>query len=289
MKKPFRKISLLLTAAALAATLAGCSEADQARLDRFCQQNGISDCHLFVPGAVAPSPSIPTATGATLTAIDAASVPTSLMEWAASMQSQEQSDSNILTEAGHTFIAIAGGLQSSGGYMVEVVNITQKDGIWVVEAKVVPPAADEMVTAAMTNPIGFFQAPKLEGAVQVVVSPPPQVEAEAAVDAVAIAAAEAPEQLVSWAESQRQAEESGSLVINDGAHTYVGVAGGLQSTGGYQLEIARIVAQDGGWLIEAHLVPPAPDAIVTMAFTNPVGLFQLPLLEGAVEVVVLVP
>lgn len=305
MKKPFHKFSLLLTAAALTASLAGCSDADQARLERFCQQNGISDCHLFIPGATPQTPTNPADTAVTATPVAVANVPASLAEWAASMRNAEESDIHVVTEGAHTYFAIAGGLQISGGYSVEVESISQTNGAWVVNAKVLAPDPETVVTAALENPVGFFQAPKLEGTVEVVVTPPPAPEtnetdepagqdpaagtAQSDIQVEAIAVTAAPSDVQNWAESQRNVEESGSFVITEGAYTYVAVAGGLQSTGGYHVEITQVVAQDGGWLIEAKVVPPAPDAIVTMALQNPVGIFKLPLLEGAITVQVLAP
>lgn len=299
MKKPLRKLSVLLTAAALTVALAGCSEAEQARLERFCQQNGISDCHLFVPGAAAPTPVTPSANALTLTAVDPSNVPASLAEWAAAMRNAEETGSQVLVEGNQTLIAIAGGLQSSGGYRIEVESVTQKDGVWVVAAKVVPPDSDQTVTTALENPVGIFQAPKLNGTVQVVVTPPPQTapvettETESpvtvAIEAVAITSAATPEAVQKWAGAQTGVEESGSLVESADGQTYVAIAGGLRSTGGYRVEIAQIVQQGDGWLIEAKVVAPPADAMVTMAFQNPVGIFQLPPLDGAVTVQVLNP
>ena len=62
---------------------------------------------------------------------------------------------------------MTGGLKPTGGYTVEVPSVNRTDANWLIDVAVLAPAPDAMVTTALTNPIGFFKLPKLEGEIKI--------------------------------------------------------------------------------------------------------------------------
>lgn len=105
---------------------------------------------------------------------------------------------------------------------------------------------------------------------------------ETEVKAETVAMADLPAPLQRW--SRERAEEASAATFTAGEQTYVGVAAGMQRSGGYRLELTRVVSRSGDMVVEARLVAPPPGAMVTMALTNPVGYFKLPKASGAVSV-----
>lgn len=87
--------------------------------------------------------------------------------WADEMLSAEPATFKLFPVAGGVIIGIAGGLQSSGGYTIELLGGGARlvDGTWYLDAKLVPPT--EMASMAMTNPVAFFHLPGVSGNVEV--------------------------------------------------------------------------------------------------------------------------
>lgn len=215
-----QRLTVLLTAAALTAAVAGCTTAEQAALEKFCADNGIADCEIFTrkstdPGsAIGVPPEVEQPIAATALAPSAA--PADLRTWAETQRTAEESASKVITEGSYTYIGVAGGMQRTGGYRIEIVNVAKQDGGYLVEAKVIAPGPDEMVTMALQNPIAFFQLQKLEGNVEVRVLAPAADEAAEGGDGAAIKPPVNERVTVSavWAEAER-VEVTGKALIAD--------------------------------------------------------------------------
>lgn len=148
-----------------------------------------------------------------------------------------------------------------------------------------------MVTPdALFNVLGFAERPDEDLTMDLFSQPPSAppagklIPGEAQVAAVAVEHEAVTAALQEWAGAVAQDEEPSFTVVADGDGVVVGLAGGLQSTGGYTFELlgggARLV--EGVWYLDARLVPPS--GMATQAFANPVAFFELPGVSGQVEV-----
>lgn len=207
-------------------------------------------------------------------------VPEELRRWAgAQADATEPASRSVSTEEG-IYVAIAGGLRGSAGYRIDIGSvIPQEDGSWLIEARVIPP--DGPAAAVMTNPVGFFLLPGVEG--DVIVRFVESGPAEEWVTPQPVPYPEVPEALQAWARFVRTREEALVNTHQTPEGLFVAIAGGLKPTGGYQVKvIGDAVKRDGVWHLDVRVVPPT--GMVTQAFTNPVGFFFLPGAEGPVEV-----
>lgn len=91
---------------------------------------------------------------------------------------------------------------------------------------------------------------------------------------------QAPEALLKWADSDA-AHRSGGFTHSEGGYTYLVISGGDQPTGGWQVNLDRIAQVEGGYRVEASMVPPAGPSID--ALTVAIGFFRVPALSGTIH------
>lgn len=89
-----------------------------------------------------------------------------------------------------------------------------------------------------------------------------------------------PAVLSKWADSDA-ARRAGGSAYSEGGYTYLAISGGEQPTGGYQVDFPRIIQVQGGYRVEASVVPPEGPAID--AVTVVLGFFRAPTLDGAIS------
>jgi hypothetical protein len=97
-----------------------------------------------------------------------AEVPSDLQDWAASVAGDQSASYKVAVGADdNVIVGLAGGLQQSGGYTIELLGGSARlvDGTWYLDARVVPTA--EPGKAAPVNPIAFFKLPGVLGNVVV--------------------------------------------------------------------------------------------------------------------------
>ncbi|MCD8509602.1 MAG: protease complex subunit PrcB family protein [Bacillus sp. (in: Bacteria)] len=58
-------------------------------------------------------------------------------------------------------------------------------------------------------------------------------------------------------------------IFSNGAEDIIVFSSGLKNTGGYTIEVLSVVNEEGRTVIKVREKSPAPDAMVTQAFTNP--------------------
>lgn len=98
-------------------------------------------------------------------AIEAADAPAELQSWAAAQRDKEAASFTVVEGAEGRYLVISGGLQPTGGYSIEIVSTKLVDGVWMIEAQVVPPTGP--ATQAFSNPVAYFQLSGMEGQIQV--------------------------------------------------------------------------------------------------------------------------
>ncbi|HLO03215.1 MAG TPA: copper amine oxidase N-terminal domain-containing protein [Symbiobacteriaceae bacterium] len=100
-------------------------------------------------------------------ALEQAALSAEQTTWADAMLSAEPAAFKLFPVADGMIVGIAGGLQPSGGYTIELLGGGARlvDGTWYIDAKVVPPTG--MATMALTNPVAFFHLPGVSGTVTV--------------------------------------------------------------------------------------------------------------------------
>lgn len=91
---------------------------------------------------------------------------------------------------------------------------------------------------------------------------------------------QAPSALTKWADSA-EAHRSGGFAHTEGGFTYLAISGGERPTGGWQVNLDRIVQSEGGYRVEASLLPPAGPAID--AVTVVTGFFRVQALSGTIR------
>jgi hypothetical protein len=139
----------------------------------------------------------------------------------------------------------------------------------------------------ITNPVGYFSLNGMNGNVEVkMVSELPNAKVkggDAQVTATVVAESALPEELRAWSGALTVEQAASYKVVTTDDGLLVGIAGGMQPTGGYRIELigdARHV--DGIWRIDAQVL--APEGMATQALTNPVAFFKLPGVKGNVQV-----
>lgn len=102
----------------------------------------------------------------TPTAVDAAALPAEIQTWAGALTVEEGASFKVSSAADGAVVGIAGGMQPTGGYTIELIGDARLiDGTWYLDAKVVPPSGP--ATEALTNPVAFFHLPGVTGMVKV--------------------------------------------------------------------------------------------------------------------------
>lgn len=119
----------------------------------------------FTPAPEAPATGklIPGSQQVAAVAIERASLSVAQAAWADEMLSAEPATFQLFPVADGVVVGIAGGLQPTGGYTIELLGGGARlvDGTWYLDAKVVPPTG--MATMALTNPVAFFHLPGVSG------------------------------------------------------------------------------------------------------------------------------
>jgi hypothetical protein len=222
----------------------------------------------------------------TPTAVAEAAAPEELRTWASALKTEGGvAGYKVVTTASGSYLAIAGGQQPSSGYSIAIVSAKLVDGTWVVEAKVVAPTGP--ANTIITNPVGYFSLKGMNGNVAVkMVSALPNAKVkggDAQVTATVVAESALPEELRAWSGALTVEQAASFKVVTTDDGLLVGIAGGMQPTGGYRIELigdARLV--DGTWQIDARVS--APEGMATQVLTNPVAFFKLPGVKGNVQV-----
>lgn len=222
----------------------------------------------------------------TPTAVAAAVAPEELRTWASALKTEGGVPGyKVVTTASGRYLAIAGGQQPTGGYAIEIVKANLVDGTWVIEAKVVAPTGPAITM--ITNPVGYFSLNGMNGNVEVKMVeglPNEKVKGgDAQVTPTVVAESALPEELRAWSGALTVEQAASYKVVAADDGLLVGIAAGMQPTGGYRIELigdARHV--DGIWQIDARVL--APEGIATQALTNPVAFFKLPGVKGNVQV-----
>jgi len=181
-----RLFATLLAAAVLVATTACTPVAEHAPGDSSPGSKPATDATAAVtpaagsgqqPGTATPSPGAASPAGTSaqsviVVAIPPKEAPGTLTAWVDSQRLADAPASQVAATADFTYVAISGGMQPTGGYNIAVDQVRRDGNGWVVQARVIPPPPGAIVTQALTNPVGFFKLPKLDGAVQVSVLGP---------------------------------------------------------------------------------------------------------------------
>lgn len=120
---------------------------------------------LLAPAPEAPATGklIPGSQQVAAVAVERAELSADQVAWAAEMFSAEPATFKLFPAADGVIVGIAGGLQTSGGYTIELLGGGARliDEVWYIDAKVVPPTG--MATMALTNPVAFFHLPGVSG------------------------------------------------------------------------------------------------------------------------------
>lgn len=108
-------------------------------------------------------------------AIEKGEAPAALQEWAVAQRNAEAASYSVAQGANGRYLAISGGLQPTGGYTIEIVSTKLVDGLWQIQAQVLPP--DGPATQALTNPVAYFELSGMDGEIDVqVLGAPSQAE-----------------------------------------------------------------------------------------------------------------
>jgi hypothetical protein len=220
------------------------------------------------------------------TAIAQAAAPEELRTWASAQKIEGGLPGyKVVTTASGSYLAIAGGQQPSGGHSIEIIGANLVNDTWMIEAKVVAPTGPAITM--ITNPVGYFSLSGMNGNVDVkVVSESPNAKVpggDAQVTATAVAESALPAEMRAWSGALTAEQVASYKVVTTADGLLVGIAGGVQPTGGYRIELigdARHV--DGIWRIDAQVL--APEGMATQVLTNPVVFFKLPGAKGNVQV-----
>lgn len=102
-------------------------------------------------------------------------------------------------------------------------------------------------------------------------------------EVVRLAEYDVPKALADWAKGEASAQVAGRALQTD-TYTYLAISGGMKSNGGWTVQVDRISQVDGGYRVEASILPPVGPAID--AVTQAVGFFRVKRIEGAVAFVI---
>jgi hypothetical protein len=264
--------------------LAGCSAEELAMARRACAQNKaacqemVRQLHEELNGGT---------TVLEAEALSADEAPEALVAWSKS-DSAQKPGGTALQGTDYTYLAVSGGLQKSGGYIIQVNRVLQVESGYRVEATVILPSAGGGVTGALTAPVSYYRVPRLNGPVTFQIGgsislPNPKPNPVETLTLQVASADAAPAKLQEWVIGQRSLKQPEGKTLTVGGETWIALSGGLRPTGGWQVEIRRTFKENGTWIIEAAVVPPPPGAIVTQAFTTPTAYFKAPAVTGAME------
>ncbi len=93
--------------------------------------------------------------------------PEELLNWAAQQQRVQKPAYKLVRMNDGYYLAVSGGMQKSGGYKVQVVEVKREQNGWKVVTEVIPPPPGTMVTMALENPVGFFRLAGAQGEVTI--------------------------------------------------------------------------------------------------------------------------
>jgi hypothetical protein len=272
--------ALLLVATT--ALLAGCSAEDLALTRKVCAQNQTT-CRLVLRELTDELNQ--TVDTRQVVQLSRAEVPEAVRKWADSAAALRPGGF-AYQEGGFTYLAISGGQVPSGGWHLQLDRIVQVEGGHRVEASLIPPTGGAIdVMLVMTN---FYRVPSLTGAISFVVNNqagavgnPDQVQT---LSLQAASSDQAPERLKEWIASQRGFPKPEGKALTVSSETWIALSGGVRPTGGYRVEVMNTFKENGTWIIQARVVPPAPGTIVTQALTTPTAYYKTHALGEPVEI-----
>ncbi|HLO02401.1 MAG TPA: protease complex subunit PrcB family protein [Symbiobacteriaceae bacterium] len=282
MRLPRYPKAAALLLVATTALLTGCSAADLALTRKACAQNQAA-CRLVLKEL--ENELDQTIGSLQVVKLSRDEAPGALVKWADS-EAAHTSGGFAHHEGGFTFLAISGGERPTGGWQVNVDRVVQVDGGYRVEASLLPPAGPSI--DAVTVATGFFRVQALSGAISFNVTgdvqtggKPDEVQT---LSLQAASSSQAPEALQTWIASQRGLPKPEGKTLTVGTETWIALAGGVRPTGGYRVEVQNTFQENGTWVIQARVVPPAPGSIVTQALTTPTAYYKTSAITGPVEI-----
>jgi hypothetical protein len=102
----------------------------------------------------------------TPTVVAESALPEELRAWSGALTVEQAASYKVVTTDDGVLVGIAGGMQTTGGYRIELIGDARLvDGIWQIDAKVLAP--EGMATQVLTNPVAFFKLPGVKGNVHV--------------------------------------------------------------------------------------------------------------------------
>lgn len=284
MRLPRYPKAAALLLVATTTLLSGCSAADLAMTRKACAANQ-GACRLVLKEL--ENELNTTISPMRVERLSREEAPEALLTWANS-DAATRPGGSAYTERGFTYLAVSGGEKPTGGWDVNVDRIAQVDGGYRVEASLLPPVGPAI--DAVTVVVGYFRVPSLSGSVSFNVSGADQVETGGQPDEVqtltlqAASSDQAPQALQSWIATQRSLPKPEGKALTIGSETWIALSGGVRPTGGYRVEVEKTYQENGAWIIQAKVVPPAPGAIVTQALTTPTAYYKASAVKGQVEI-----
>lgn len=182
------------------------------------------------------------------------------------------------TVRGTTYVLLSAGEKPTGGYTMEVGDVTRVAPRHIyITAKVIKPAPDMMVTQAITYPYLLLQlkasaVTTVSGTIDVYNYD--QSQKDLKYELLTAGQIQQDAQLASWFEKYSQVK--GIHYARSGKWVYVLASAGEKRTGGYTVDIANVVAtRPDEAYVYAHVLSPDPDAMVTDALTYPYALLRI--------------
>ncbi|NLX77233.1 MAG: protease complex subunit PrcB family protein [Clostridiaceae bacterium] len=169
------------------------------------------------------------------------------------------------------YVLICAGEKPSGGYSVEITSVTLVyPGRVYITAEVTEPSPDMFVTTVITYPCRLI-ALEIDGEITVDGIIGPSRGSDNAEDIVyeivSLGEIAADEELSAWVDRFR--EMKGIQVKEKDGYIYTLIAAGQRNSGGYSVEIDRVVKEESSVYIYATVISPSPDMIVITAITWP--------------------